>query len=55
MTNESLFFGTGDETRDWLDVSDAAALLVMAAEDAATDCPMIVSIVLPIPAAVTNQ
>jgi UDP-glucose 4-epimerase len=39
--NESVFFGTGDETRDWLHVSDAAALLVAAAEYASTSCPVV--------------
>jgi UDP-glucose 4-epimerase len=39
--NESIFFGTGDETRDWLHVSDAAALLVAAAEHASISCPVV--------------
>jgi UDP-glucose 4-epimerase len=39
--NETVFFGTGDETRDWLHVSDAAALLVVAAEHASTSCPVV--------------
>lgn len=39
--NESIFFGTGDETRDWLHVSDAVALLVAAAEHASPSCPVV--------------
>jgi UDP-glucose 4-epimerase len=39
--NESVFFGTGEETRDWLHVSDAAALLVAAAEHSASSCPVV--------------
>jgi UDP-glucose 4-epimerase len=41
QANESIFFGTGDETRDWLHVSDAAELLVRAARFAAPGCPII--------------
>ncbi|WP_410960811.1 NAD-dependent epimerase/dehydratase family protein, partial [Salmonella sp. SAL4360] len=33
-----VFYGTGDETRDWLHVKDAAALLVVAAAHASVDC-----------------
>ena len=33
------FSGDGSETRDWLHVSDAAALLVIAARRASRDCP----------------
>lgn len=35
------FFGTGSETRDWLNVNDAAELLKTAAEHADTTCPVI--------------
>jgi UDP-glucose 4-epimerase len=35
------FFGTGRELRDWLHVSDAAALLYAAAERTAPECPII--------------
>jgi UDP-glucose 4-epimerase len=38
---EYLFFGTGDETRDWLHVSDAASLLAIAAGKASVDCPIV--------------
>lgn len=42
ITRGSLeFFGTGAETRDWLHVSDAAALLMVAREYADTTCPII--------------
>lgn len=33
------FFGTGAETRDWLHVSDATALLIKAAQSASTEAP----------------
>jgi UDP-glucose 4-epimerase len=39
--NESVFFGTGDETRDWLHVSDATVLLLKAAEHASSVCPVV--------------
>ncbi|MEO6217663.1 MAG: SDR family oxidoreductase [Sphingomonas sp.] len=39
--NEAHFAGTGDELRDWLDVQDAAALLVKAAEHANAECPIV--------------
>ncbi len=35
------FFGTGDEIRDWLHVGDAARLLVVAAEHASPQCPIV--------------
>ncbi len=35
------FFGSGSETRDWLHVSDAAALLMVAAEHADVACPIV--------------
>lgn len=35
------FSGTGGEIRDWIHVSDAAALLVLAATKAAPDCPVV--------------
>ena len=39
--NETLFFGSGAETRDWLHVTDAAALLETAAAHAAPRCPIV--------------
>lgn len=39
--NESVFFGTGNETRDWLYVSDAAELLAVAADHASSCCPVV--------------
>lgn len=36
-----VFSGTGGEIRDWIHVSDAAALLVLAATKAAPDCPVV--------------
>ena len=41
LTNESVFFGTGDETRDWLHASDAAELLAKAADHASSNCPIV--------------
>jgi len=42
LTNgEASFAGTGEELRDWLDVQDAAALLVTAAEHASVECPIV--------------
>lgn len=41
LNNEAQFYGTGDETRDWLHVSDAAKLMLCASENAACDCPII--------------
>ncbi|WCM29690.1 SDR family oxidoreductase [Sphingomonas sp. QA11] len=38
---EARFAGTGEELRDWLDVEDAAALLLRAAERASPDCPIV--------------
>jgi UDP-glucose 4-epimerase len=35
------FAGTGAETRDWLHVEDAAALMIQAANHAAADCPVV--------------
>jgi UDP-glucose 4-epimerase len=35
------FFGTGDETRDWLHVKDAAILIAIAVNHASTDCPVV--------------
>jgi UDP-glucose 4-epimerase len=34
------FAGSGQETRDWLHVADAARLMLAAAEHASTDCPV---------------
>ncbi|PZV09635.1 MAG: nucleoside-diphosphate sugar epimerase [Leptolyngbya sp.] len=39
--NETTFFGTGDETRDWIHAADAAELLIEAAAYAATTCPVV--------------
>lgn len=39
--NEVNFFGTGEEVRDWLHVSDAAALLGLALDHAAPSCPIV--------------
>jgi UDP-glucose 4-epimerase len=38
---EAQFAGTGEELRDWLDVQDAAALLVAAGAHASIDCPVV--------------
>lgn len=35
------FGGTGEESRDWLHVADAARLLVLAGRFAASDCPVV--------------
>ena len=39
--NEADFFGTGNETRDWLHVSDAAKLLIASGEYASVECPVV--------------
>jgi UDP-glucose 4-epimerase len=39
--DHSVFMGTGDEVRDWLHVEDAAELMVIAAEKASADCPVV--------------
>lgn len=36
-----LFFGTGDEVRDWLHVEDAVSLLLLAKDKASDDCPIV--------------
>jgi UDP-glucose 4-epimerase len=41
QADEVEFFGTGNETRDWLHVADAAALLVEAANHAGTECTVV--------------
>jgi UDP-glucose 4-epimerase len=41
LAGEREFFGTGEETRDWLHVDDAAALLIRAGEVAAPECPIL--------------
>jgi UDP-glucose 4-epimerase len=38
---EARFAGTGEELRDWLDVQDAATLLVTAADRASAECPIV--------------
>jgi UDP-glucose 4-epimerase len=35
------FMGTGDEVRDWLHVEDAAELILLAVQNAATGCPIV--------------
>lgn len=37
----AVFGGDGNETRDWIHVSDAAVLLATAAQAASTDCPIV--------------
>ncbi|MFS8050890.1 NAD-dependent epimerase/dehydratase family protein [Rhizobium sp. BR 314] len=39
--DETEFFGTGLETRDWLHVSDAAELMIRAGDHAGPDCPVV--------------
>lgn len=41
VADESEFFGTGDETRDWLHVADASQLLMRAASHASSACPVV--------------
>ena len=41
LRNESAFFGTGEELRDWVHAEDAAALLRTAAMHATPDCPIV--------------
>lgn len=38
---DALFFGTGEETRDWVHVEDAARLLIRAADVASPDCVIV--------------
>ena len=38
---EAVFFGTGDEDRDWVHVSDAARLLYLASLHAGDSCPVV--------------
>lgn len=38
---EPIFFGTGDEVRDWLHVDDAVSLLLLAKDKAAPDSPIV--------------
>jgi UDP-glucose 4-epimerase len=38
---DNVFMGTGDEVRDWLQVEDAAELLLVAAERASQECPTV--------------
>ena len=37
----AIFSGTGNETRDWLHVEDAAKLMVFAAQNASPNCPIV--------------
>lgn len=39
-SGEFVFNGTGEETRDWLHVEDAARLMLTAAENASASCPV---------------
>ncbi len=39
--NETTFFGTGEEVRDWLHITDAAHLIRLASIQASTACPII--------------
>ncbi|WP_263358971.1 NAD-dependent epimerase/dehydratase family protein [Acidicapsa ligni] len=39
--NDTTFMGTGAEVRDWLHVEDAAELLLLAAQYASQDCPIV--------------
>ena len=39
--NESSFFGSGLERRDWLHIDDTAALLLAAGDNASPDCPIV--------------
>lgn len=41
LQGDNLFYGTGDETRDWLHVDDAASLLCLASEYASAICPIV--------------
>jgi UDP-glucose 4-epimerase len=41
VRGENNFFGTGEEIRDWLQVEDAAHLLITAASHASTNCPIV--------------
>lgn len=41
LGGELEFFGTGEETRDWLHVDDAVALLIRSGEAAAPECPIV--------------
>jgi UDP-glucose 4-epimerase len=41
MKSETTFFGTGEETRDWLHVQDAASLLYTASQYASLECPIV--------------
>ncbi|GAA0306432.1 NAD-dependent epimerase/dehydratase family protein [Sphingomonas oligophenolica] len=41
VQGEVEFAGTGEELRDWLDIEDAAALLLTAASQASADCPIV--------------
>ena len=41
VQGEVEFAGTGEELRDWLEVQDAAALLMTAAARASADCPIV--------------
>jgi UDP-glucose 4-epimerase len=39
--DDPIFMGTGDEVRDWLHISDASALAILAIEKSSTKCPIV--------------
>jgi UDP-glucose 4-epimerase len=41
VQGEAVFFGTGDEDRDWVHVSDAVRLLYLASHHASASCPIV--------------
>lgn len=41
MRSEARFGGSGDERRDWLHVTDAARLLILAGDHASVECPVV--------------
>jgi len=41
LQGEAIFFGTGDEDRDWVHVSDAARLLYLSSNHASDSCPIV--------------
>jgi UDP-glucose 4-epimerase len=41
MRGENIFFGSGEEIRDWLHVEDAANLLITASSHASVNCPLV--------------
>lgn len=41
QSKQFVFSGSGEEVRDWIHVSDAASLLIFAAEKASSNCPIV--------------